>query len=64
MRVRVLRVLPQGAEPGTILDLHPDIAKSYLAVAAVEMVEDDPPSSDDASSPRRRYRRRDLVPEP
>jgi len=64
MRVRVLKELPQGQEPGTILELPDLAAQAFLTVGAVERLDDPEPVEAKALSssapPRRRYQRRDL----
>ena len=57
MKVRVLKELPQGQEPGQIIEVTDDEAKALMVVKAVEPVDGD--SAEPAG--RRRYRRRDLV---
>jgi hypothetical protein len=56
--IRVLKELPQGQQPGAVIDLHEDVGHVLELVAAVESVQTDEP---EAERPRRRYVRRDLT---
>lgn len=57
----VLKTLPHGQPPGTIVDLHEDEGRVFLLVAAVRTTT----PSDETKTPEQRlrpreYRRRDL----
>ena len=54
MKYRVKRPLPDGQQPGEIVELHEDVGNVFLLVDAVEKIEEPKPS------PRGRYRRSDL----
>ena len=60
MKYRVLKELPQGNEPGTTVDLGPEIAAALMLVGAVEPFEE--PKTEPVKQ-RGRYRRTDLQPE-
>lgn len=68
MRVRVLKELPTGAEPGAVIDIPDHHVEVLVLVGAVEVLD----GSDEAAavavaaepaSRRGRYRRRDMVAE-
>jgi len=54
MKYRVKRPLPDGQQPGEIVELHEDVGNVFLLVDAVEKIEESKPL------PRGRYRRSDL----
>lgn len=62
-RYLVLKTLPQGQEPGAIVELNDDEAYVFMTVEAVRPADglpaDDSRAADDVK-PRRRYQRRDL----
>jgi hypothetical protein len=63
VKVKVLKELPQGQQPGEIIDLHPDIVRAFMTpgVDAVELYIDKSEDEDEPTDlPRRRYQRRDL----
>jgi hypothetical protein len=59
----VLKDLPQGQQPGDVIDIHEDIGKIFMlpGVEAVKPLEEDEAVEPvETSTPRRRYQRRDL----
>jgi hypothetical protein len=56
----VLKALPQGQAPGTLVDLPDAVAEVFLLVHAIRRAE----TSDHQRTTRGRYRRADLQAEP
>lgn len=54
MKYRVTKPLPQGQQPGEIVEFNDEIANVFLTVEAIEKVEESKPAA------RGRYRRSDM----
>ena len=62
MKVVVLKELPNGEQPGDVIETNDDIANILILVGAGRAVTDDD-EPHESPTRRRTYRRRDLVPE-
>lgn len=63
MKVVVLKELPNGEQPGDVLETNADIANVLILVGAGRAVTDDDGEPPETPTRRRAYRRRDMVPE-
>lgn len=59
VQYRVLKELPQGQQPGDLIDVHEDVGAALVLVGAAEAVTDEEPVVDEPKA-KRRYLRRDL----
>ncbi len=60
-RYLVLKELPQGQQPGTLVDLHDDVGRVFLLVGAVRLADAESEPEMPSAPARRRYARRDLT---